>query len=175
MHRIKKMKERTETKKNTEKKRLEVTLVVVLRLIMMVIVDGTHTHTHRHKHKDRRKKKELLQYPCLEMDGKKGLMSRKRKHTNSRITVLVVDRDTERLSRMYKILLCYAQTHKYIIYIERLRERQSITVQKEKSTFLTRKAEQIREREKDMMRRKSFSKKERRKDIDNFLKKKKKK
>jgi len=48
---------------------------------------------------------------------------------------------------MYKILLCYAQTHKYIIYIERLRERQSITVQKEKSTFLTRKAEKIRERE----------------------------
>jgi hypothetical protein len=59
-------------------------------------------------------------------------MSRKRKHTNSRITVLVVDRDTERLSRMYKILLCYAQTHKYIIYIERLRERQSITVQKKR-------------------------------------------
>jgi uncharacterized protein (UPF0335 family) len=80
-------------------------------------------------------------------------MSRKRKHTNSRITVLVVDRDTERLSRMYKILLCYAQTHKYIIYIERLRERQSITVQKEKKeveeerrerTFLTRKVKQIR-------------------------------
>jgi len=33
---------------------------------------------------------------------------------------------------MYKILLCYAQTHKYIIYIERLRERQSITVQKKR-------------------------------------------
>jgi len=52
---------------------------------------------------------------------------------------------------MYKILLCYAQTHKYIIYIERLRERQSITVQKKerkKGTFLTRKAKQIREREK---------------------------
>jgi uncharacterized protein (UPF0335 family) len=54
---------------------------------------------------------------------------------------------------MYKILLCYAQTHKYIIYIERLRERQSITVQKEKKeveeerrerTFLTRKVKQIR-------------------------------
>jgi hypothetical protein len=35
----------------------------------MVIVDGTHTHTYRHKHK----KKKLLQYPCLEMDGKKGI------------------------------------------------------------------------------------------------------
>lgn len=33
---------------------------------------------------------------------------------------------------MYKILLCYAQTHKYIIYTERLRERQSITVQKKR-------------------------------------------
>jgi len=66
---------------------------------------------------------------------------------------------------MYKILLCYAQTHKYIIYIERLRERQSITVQKKerkKGTFLTRKAKQIREREEEMMRRrKSFSKERR--------------
>lgn len=103
------------------------------------------------------------------MDGKKGLMSRKRKHTNSRITVLVVDRDTERLSRMYKILLCYAQTHKYIIYIERLRERQSITVQKETSTFLTRKAEQIRERERYDEKKIILKKKnERRKEIDNF-------
>ncbi len=79
-------------------------------------------------------------------------MSRKRKHTNSRITVLVVDRDTERLSRMYKILLCYAQTHKYIIYIERLRERQSITVQKKerRRTFLTREVKQIRKRKREI-------------------------
>ncbi len=112
---------------------------------MMVIVDGTHTH--RHKHKDIEKgKKNYCNILVLKWMGKKDYMSRKRKHTNSRITVLVVDRDTERLSRMYKILLCYAQTHKYIIYIERLRERQSITVQKkerERSTFLTRKAKQI--------------------------------
>jgi hypothetical protein len=100
-----------------------VTLVIVLRLIMMVIVDGTHTHTYtniyiyRHKHETRKNYCNILVLKW--MGKKKGLMSRKRKHTNSRITVLVVDRDTERLSRMYKILLCYAQTHKYIIYIER--------------------------------------------------------
>jgi hypothetical protein len=53
---------------------------------------------------------------------------------------------------MYKILLCYAQTHKYIIYIERLRERQSITVQKKerRRTFLTREVKQIRKRKREI-------------------------
>jgi hypothetical protein len=70
---------------------------------------------------------------------------------------------------MYKILLCYAQTHKYIIYIERLRERQSITVQKkEKNTFRRGKAKQVRKRD-IMRRRKSFSKKKKTKKIDKFF------
>lgn len=71
------------------------------------------------------------------ISGREWWVVAKNTHTYSRITVLVVDRDTERLSRMYKILLCYAQTStrrekkldekesgreresKYIIYIER--------------------------------------------------------
>jgi len=67
---------------------------------------------------------------------------------------------------MYKILLCYAQTHKYIIYIERLRERQSITVQRERENeepFDEEGVEEIRKREREMMmmrRRKSFSEEE---------------
>ncbi len=67
---------------------------------------------------------------------------------------------------MYKILLCYAQTHKYIIYIERLRERQSITVQKKKreeKNLFDEEGENKLERKREMMvrRRQSFSKERR--------------
>jgi hypothetical protein len=61
---------------------------------------------------------------------------------------------------MYKILLCYAQTHTYIIYIERDCVRDKALLYKKKETNLsTRKGKQIRKI--DMRRRKIILRKKR--------------
>jgi hypothetical protein len=59
---------------------------------------------------------------------------------------------------MYKILLCYAQTHKYIIYIERdcVRDK-ALLYKKEEETFRRGWQKHIRKKY-IMRRRKSFSK-----------------
>jgi len=111
-----------------ERKRLEVTLVVVLRLI---INDGDCEKKERKKRNTN--ERTIAINPCLEIkriSGRDWWVVAKNTHTYSRITVLVVDRDTERLSRMYKILLCYAQTS------TRREEREDRDERERKSTYI---------------------------------------